>query len=305
MTAQPAGGGSSGRTWPASAALSSSSTPRWPASDLTVERLQGREIVGQPRLGAERVDDLAKQRFWRQRRVARLQLEQQPRVGIVLAERLRHLERQLGLAEPAHADDSGHPRRAPAAERGRQGLNIVAAARKVRDGWAEVERRPAEHAAQLTDAGARLPLLLHKLQRDLDRQDVFRLPLLDQAEVRQLVRQPQAEGFTVGCSHRTPQPLCFLGALCGKPKRPSHSPCGPVCSSPRGGEADHDPRAGGCGPHERQRRRDGRAAEEPLSAAQEHGKGQQPVFVDEVVGNQRSAPAPSSVYLHLAGEGAV
>lgn len=52
--------------------------------------------------------------------------------------------------------------------------------------------------------------------------------------------------------------------------------------------------------HERQGRRDGADAEEPLPGAEDYREGQQSVFVDEVVLDQRLGEAATSVELNFA-----
>ena len=54
------------------------------------------------------------------------------------------------------------------------------------------------------------------------------------------------------------------------------------------------------GAHELERSRHGANAEEPLSGAEDHRKGQKPVFVNEVLLDQRLGKTATPVNLHLA-----
>ena len=65
-------------------------------------------------------------------------------------------------------------------------------------------------------------------------------------------------------------------------------------------DAEDHTRARGGGSHERHRRRDGTAAEEPLARADQHRKDQQPVLVDQVALDQRLRKLAAAVDLQLA-----
>ena len=69
--------------------------------------LQLGQGVGQAQLGLEGVDDGGQQRLGREGHVAGLQLEAERGVRVVAGERVGHGQRQLGLADAAHAADAG------------------------------------------------------------------------------------------------------------------------------------------------------------------------------------------------------
>jgi hypothetical protein len=65
-------------------------------------------------------------------------------------------------------------------------------------------------------------------------------------------------------------------------------------------DAEKSARACGAGPYELEHCGHGACTEEPLPGAEDHRKGQQPVFVDKVLLDQRLGEAAAPVDLHLA-----